>query len=59
MSVVEQWIEEDLFTALCIHLEGIGVNDPEESAHSIMDVWTKDGVLDVEGLVRAINRGLI
>ena len=47
-SPVSQWIEEDMFTSLSIILDNYGVNDPEKSAHDIMDAHTTNGILNVE-----------
>ena len=55
-SVVDQWIEEDYFTSLVIVLDNIGLNDPEKSAHEIMDAHTHDGVLDTDTLDKVIDK---
>ncbi len=57
MSVVNQWIEEDYFTSLCIILDNIGIiDDIEGTAHLVMDAWTVDGVLDTESLDGVIDK---
>ena len=57
MSVVNQWIEEDYFTSLCIILDNIGIveDNIENHAHRIMDVWTFDGVLDTDSLDKIMS----
>ena len=58
MNIVDQWIEEDYFTSICIILENIGCdpNTIEDNAHRIMDVWTFDGVLDTESLDKVMDK---
>ena len=58
MSVVNQWIEEDYFTSLCIILDNIGIveDNIENHAHSIMDAWTVDGDLDTDSLDAVIDK---
>ena len=55
MTLSDRWVEEQYFDSLCILLDNIGVKDPAECAHEIMDAWTVNGVLDVEGLDRAMR----
>ena len=50
----DRYVEEEYFDALVLRLDNIGVKDPQATAHEIMDVWTVNGVLDVEGLDRAM-----
>ena len=58
MSVVNQWIEEDYFTSICIYFTsvvGIDEDNVENTAHRIMDVWTFDGVLDTDSLDKIMS----
>ena len=51
-SIVDRWIEEDYFTAICTNmlLAGCDEDGVEENAHRIMDAWTFDGKLDTDSL---------
>ena len=60
-NVVDQWMEEDYFTYLCVVLSNIGIDDErvEPCAHDILDAWTSpDGILNTDGLDEALQRGV-
>ena len=54
-SIVDQWIEEDYFTSLVIVCDNIGLKNPEESAHEILDAHMINGVLDTDTLDKVID----
>ena len=54
-SIVDCWIEEDYFISLVIVCDGIGLKNPEDSAHEILDAHTIDGVLDTDTLDKVID----
>ena len=57
MSVVEQWIQEDYFTSLCLVLDNIDYPQAEieEQAHRVLDTYTTNGVLNQEEVDRYID----
>ena len=57
-SPVNQWIEEDYFTAICTKMLLIGCDEStiEENAHRILDAWTFNNTLDTDSLDAIISQ---
>ena len=56
-SIVNQWIEEDYFTSICIVLDNIDypASEIENQAHKVLDAFTIDGELDQDGIDHYID----